>query len=79
MQIAGGSLRILAPSMPPSAATGNRADRAMRAQRAGPSTADPGWLAVAKTGERKTSPAPASVARRRSAGPWAELVISPWP
>ena len=38
MQIAGGSLRILAPSMPPSAATGNRADRAMRAQRAGPSS-----------------------------------------
>ena len=74
-QIVAGSLRILVLSMPPSAATGNRIVRAMLAQRSGPRAAAPGWLAVTKTGERKTRTDPAWAARRMSAGPWAELVI----
>lgn len=76
LQTVTGSLGMLVRLMPPSAATGNRADRATRDQRAGPRALAPGWLAVAKTGERKTNAAPARVARRRSAGPWAELVVS---
>ncbi len=60
--------------MPPRAAAGSFAVRAQRAQRTGPSAAASGWLAVANAGERKANPAPASRARRRSAGPWAELV-----
>jgi hypothetical protein len=74
-QIVAGSRRTLVPSMPPSAATGSLADRAMPAQRTGPRTEAPGWLAVANTGARKASAAPARLARCRSAGPCAELVI----
>ena len=73
-----GRRRTLMPSIPPSAATATLADRAMRVQRAAPRVAAPGWLAVAKTGERKTMEAPARRARRRSTGPCAELVIRPW-
>ena len=73
-----GRRRTLMPSIPPSAATATVADRAMRVQRAAPRVAAPGWLAVAKTGERKTMEAPARRARRRSTGPCAELVMRPW-
>jgi hypothetical protein len=69
--------RMPAPSMPPSAATGTPASRASRFQRSGPRTVAPGWLAVAKIGERNTRSAPALRARRSSIGPWAELLTSP--
>src|ERR1700728_3701987 len=69
-----GRRRIVAPSMPPRAATGSGAQRASRAQRTGPRAFTSGWLRVGKAGERKTSETPARRARNRSAHPWAELV-----
>ena len=69
-----GSRRAVAPSIPPRAATGIRAVRANRDQRTGPSAPTSGWLEVGYTGDRKARLAPACLARRRSAGPCAELV-----
>lgn len=72
-----GSARTDTPSMPPSAATAIGAPRARPDQRPGPSDAAPGWLAVAKTGARNASLAPARAARRKSVKSCAELVTNP--
>jgi len=72
--IARGNRRIDRPSIPPSAATGNAAARASRPHRCGPSAAAPGWLRVAKAGDRNARSTLARAARRRSAAPCAELV-----
>lgn len=72
-----GNRRMVAPSIPPSAATGNRAIRARCAQRTAPMALTSGWLRVGNAGDRKASAAPARRARCKSAKPWAELVIGP--
>lgn len=66
---------MLAPSMPPNAATGRLAERARCTQRIAPNDGAPGWLGVAKTGERKITSAPARRARCSSIQSCAELVI----
>ena len=55
--------------MPPSATAGRPAARAREAQRSGPSAGAPGWLAVGKAGEIRTTPAPIRRARTRPARP----------
>ena len=73
-QYRSGSLLIVPPSTPPSAATGNPPCLPMRPQRAGPSGRASGWLGVANDGDRKARATPALRARRNSATQWAELV-----
>ena len=63
--------------MPPRAATGSPARPARPAQRQAPSAGSPGWLAVAKAGDKKAMVAPLRRARRRSARECAELVTIP--
>jgi hypothetical protein len=72
--------RTFAPETPPSAPTriahAGR-DRAIAFQRSGPRPGAPGWLLVAKAGERNTRSTLARTARRRSATEWAEPVTRP--
>jgi hypothetical protein len=72
-----GRRRMVALSTPPSAATGEFDERARRIQRITPSDDAPGWLGVAKTGDRKIRSAPACRARRSSTRLCAELVTRP--
>ena len=71
-----GRARRLAPSIPPKAATGNRASLARRLQPAAPSTPPAGWLEVGNTGDRNARSAPACAARCNSSRLCAELVTS---
>lgn len=70
-QACGGTRRAVSRVMPPSAAVGLPACLARTAQRQGPRKGAPGWLGVAKRGERKIRSAPRWRARRRPEGPCA--------